>query len=218
MESYNRKIHAFNRVLDRTLLRPIALSYRSLTPAPINQGITHFFQNLADVNSAINNLFQFKLSRFGSDLARVATNSTVGVLGFFDVASNIGLPSYKEDFGQTFGYWGAEESPYLVLPVLGPSTLRDTVGLAGDLLADPFFSLEKNRIYWGFIALRAVDARADLLTASDLMESAALDPYGFLRDSYLQQRRHQIYDGNPPPDAYEEDIWAEESELGSESP
>ncbi len=217
METYNRKIYAFNRVLDRTLVRPIALSYRNLTPASLNQGITHFFQNLADVNSAINNLFQLKLSRFGSDLARVATNSTVGVLGFFDVASNIGLPSYKEDFGQTFGYWGAEESPYLMLPLLGPSTLRDTVGLGGDLLGDPLFSLKENRIYWGLIALRAVDGRADLLTADEILELAALDPYAFLRDTYLQKRRNQIYDGNPPPDAYEEALWAEDPE-GKKAP
>jgi len=212
LESYNRNIHAFNTAFDDVLLKPVAKGYKAITPEPLDRGVTNFFDNIADINSAVNNLLQFKLSRFGSDIGRVATNSTVGLLGFFDVATNMGLPSYKEDFGQTFGYWGGDPSPYLVLPVLGPSTLRDTVGLTGDILVDPFFSVEKNTIYWGFIALRVVDKRADLLTTSDILEAAAVDPYSFIRDAYLQRRRNQIYDGNPPPDPHEEDIWADDLE------
>jgi phospholipid-binding lipoprotein MlaA len=213
LESYNRDMHEFNTSLDDFIVKPIAKGYKAVTPEPIDQGVTNFFNNIADINSAVNNLLQFKLSRFGSDVGRVATNSTVGLLGFFDVATNMGLPSYKEDFGQTFGYWGGEPSPYLVLPFLGPSTLRDTVGLGGDIMVDPFFSLNTNTIYWGFIALRAIDTRADLLTASKILEAAAVDPYSFVRDAYLQKRRNEIYDGNPPADPYEEDIWAEEGEL-----
>jgi phospholipid-binding lipoprotein MlaA len=206
-------MHRFNTEFDNYLLKPVAKGYKAITPEPLDRGITNFFNNIADVTSAVNNLLQFKLSRFGTDVGRVAANSTVGVLGFFDVATNMGLPSYKEDFGQTLGYWGAEPSPYLVLPFLGPSTLRDTIGKGGDILVDPFFSVEKNTIYWGFIALRVVDTRADLLQASKILEAAAVDPYSFLRDAYLQRRRNQIFDGNPPPDPYQEDIWAEEAEA-----
>jgi phospholipid-binding lipoprotein MlaA len=213
LEPYNRKMHALNAALDDGLIKPVSKGYKAITPEPVDQGITNFFNNIADVTSAVNNLLQFKLSRFGSDVGRVATNSTVGILGFFDVATNMGLPSYKEDFGQTLGYWGGEPSPYLVLPVFGPSTVRDTVGLIGDIAVDPFFSLEKDTIYWGFIALRVIDTRADLLTASKILETAAVDPYSFVRDAYLQRRRSQIHDGNPPPDPYEEDIWADDADL-----
>lgn len=218
LESYNRGMHDFNTGFDDVLLKPVAKGYKAITPDPLDRGITNFFNNIADVTSAVNNLLQFKLSRFGSDIGRVTTNSTVGLLGFFDVATNMGLPSYKEDFGQTLGYWGGDPSPYLVLPILGPSTVRDTVGLTGDILVDPFFSVEKNTIYWGFIALRVVDTRADLLTASKILEAAAVDPYSFVRDAYLQRRRNQIYDGNPPPDPYQEDIWAEDDGPAEETP
>jgi phospholipid-binding lipoprotein MlaA len=209
LESYNRKVHAFNKALDDVLIKPVAKGYQVVTPEPVDRGVTNFFNNIADVTSAVNNLFQFKLSRAGSDVGRVAVNSTVGILGFFDVASNMGLPSYKEDFGQTLGYWGGEPSPYMEVPFFGPSTVRDSVGLVGDILIDPFFSLSKNQVYWGFVALRLVDKRADLLTASKILEEAAVDPYTFVRDAYLQRRRSQIYDGNPPPDPHQEDIWAE---------
>ncbi len=209
LEAYNRGVHKFNTVVDDALFKPIAKGYKAITPEPVDRGVTNFFNNIADVNSAVNNLFQFKLSRFGSDLGRIAINSTVGILGFVDVATNMGLPSYKEDFGQTFGYWGDVDSPYLVVPVFGPSTVRDSVGRVGDSLVDPFFSVEKDRIYWGFVALRVIDQRADLLTAGKILEEAAVDPYSFVRDAFLQRRRSQIFDGNPPPDPYEQDIWAQ---------
>jgi phospholipid-binding lipoprotein MlaA len=210
LEGYNRGVYKFNEALDKAVFKPVAKGYKAITPEPVDRGITNFFNNIADVNSAVNNLFQFKLSRFGSDLGRVAVNSTVGILGFFDVASNMGLPSYKEDFGQTFGYWGDDSSPYMVLPLFGPSTLRDSVGMVGDILVDPFFSVNKNQVYWGFVVLRVIDQRADLLTAGKILEEAAVDPYSFLRDAYLQRRRSQIFDGNPPPDPNEVDIWAEQ--------
>ena len=209
LESYNRGVHGFNTAVDNAILKPVAKGYQAITPEPVDRGITNFFNNIADVTSAVNNLLQFKLSRAGSDVGRIAVNTTVGVLGFFDVASNMGLPSYKEDFGQTLGYWGGEPSPYLVLPFLGPSTLRDTIGLGGDVVTSPLFSLDKNQVYWGLVALDVVDTRADLLTAGALLEGAALDPYIFVRDAYLQRRRNQIFDGRPPPDPETEDIWAE---------
>jgi len=218
LEPYNRGMHQFNTDLDNALVKPLAKGYQAITPEPVDRGVTNFFNNIADVTSAVNNLLQFKLSRFGSDVTRVAMNSTVGILGFFDVATNMGLPSYKEDAGQTLGYWGADRSPYLVLPLKGPSTLRDTVGLVADILVDPFFSLEEDTIYWGFIAVRTVDTRADLLTASKILEEAAIDPYAFVRDAYLQRRRSQIYDGNPPPDNAEEDLWGEGPDRVDEAP
>jgi phospholipid-binding lipoprotein MlaA len=204
-------MYKFNKAVDDAVMKPVAKGYQALTPDPLDRGITNFFNNIADVTSAVNNLLQFKLSRAGSDVGRVAVNSTVGLLGFFDVATNMGLPSYKEDFGQTLGYWGGEPSPYLVLPLLGPSTLRDTIGLVGDAFTSPLFSVEKNRVYWGLIALNVVDTRADLLTAGKILEEAAVDPYIFLRDAYLQRRRSQIFDGNPPPDPGAEDIWEEDA-------
>jgi phospholipid-binding lipoprotein MlaA len=208
LEPYNRDMFKFNKAVDDAIMKPVAKGYKAITPEAVDRGITNFFNNIADVTSAVNNLLQFKLSRAGSDVGRLAINTTVGVLGFFDVATNMGLPSYKEDFGQTFGYWGDVDSPYLVLPFWGPSTLRDTVGLGGDAVVSPLFSLKENRVYWGLIALDAVDTRADLLTAGKILEEAAVDPYIFIRDAYLQRRRDQIFDGRPPPDP--EDIWSDE--------
>jgi phospholipid-binding lipoprotein MlaA len=155
----------------------------------------------------VNNVLQFKLSRAGSDVGRVFVNTTVGFVGFFDVASNVGLPSYKEDFGQTLGYWGFGAGPYFVIPILGPSTVRDTFGLAGDIVLDPFFNLEEDEIYWGFVTLRVVDRRADLLVAGELVDEAAIDRYTFVRDAYLQRRQNLVHDGNPPESDDDAVIW-----------
>jgi len=209
LESYNRGVYKFNKAIDDALLKPVAKGYKAITPAPVNQGITNFFSNLADVTSAVNNLLQFKLSRAGSDVGRLVVNSTVGVLGVFDVATNMGLPNYKEDFGQTFGYWGDDSSPYLVLPFLGPSTLRDSIGLAGDIAVNPLIYLDNETLLWGLVGLGYVDKRAGLLTAGEIVDEASIDPYVFTRDAYLQRRRSQIFDGNPPPEPDAEDIWAE---------
>ncbi len=214
-EGYNRGMHKFNTDFDNAFMKPIAKGYQLITPEPVDRGITNFFNNIADITSAVNNLLQFKLNRTGSDIGRIAVNSTAGVLGFFDVATNLGLPSYKEDFGQTLGYWGIESGPYFVIPILGPSSARDTVGLAGDIVVDPFFSINKDEVYWGVIGLRVIDRRADLLTASTILEEAAVDPYTFLRDAYLQRRRNLVYDGNPPDNDYEADFWDDDIEDGS---
>jgi phospholipid-binding lipoprotein MlaA len=166
----------------------------------------------------VNNILQFKMSRAGSDLGRMFMNSTVGVLGFFDVATNAGLPSYKEDFGQTLGYWGLEPGAYFILPIFGPSTMRDNIGFAGDLVTDPFFSIKTGEIYWGFAGLRIVDVRADRLAAGDILEDAAVDPYIFLRDAYLQRRRNLVYDGNPPESEDQGDIWSDVDFGGGTKP
>ncbi len=209
LEPFNRAVFRFNTDFDNAFMRPLAKGYKAVTPEPVDRGITNFFSNIDDFTSFVNNILQFKMSRAGSDLGRIFMNSTVGVLGFFDVATNAGLPSYKEDFGQTLGYWGIPPGAYFMLPIFGPSNLRDTVGFAGDIVTDPFFSIETGEIYWGFATLRIVDFRADRLAAGEILTDAALDPYVFLRDAYLQRRRNLVYDGNPPESEDQADIWAD---------
>lgn len=209
-QGFNRAVFKFNTDFDNAFIKPAAIGYQYITPEPVNRGVTNFFNNVADATSAVNNVMQFKLMRAGSDVGRVVVNSTVGIGGLFDVASNMGLASYKEDFGQTLGYWGFESGPYFVMPILGPSSLRDAFGFAGDVVIDPFFSINRNEIYWGFIALRVIDRRADLLAVGDILDSAAIDPYAFIRDAYLQRRRNQVYDGNPPQADEEDFFWDDE--------
>jgi len=201
LEPLNRAVHSFNNdLVDRAILEPLARGYRYITPAPVNQGVTNFFNNLLDIRSALNNLLQFKIGRAFSDVSRVAVNSTIGILGLMDVASNMNLPRYNEDFGQTLGVWGVGSGPYIVLPLFGPASGRDGIGLVVDWFADPVNYLADDSARWGVRGLNVVDTRADLLSASRVMEEAALDPYAFIRDAYLQRRESLVYDGNPPPE------------------
>ena len=209
LEPFNRAVYRFNTDFDKAFMRPLAKGYKAVTPEVVDRGITNFFNNIDDFTSFVNNILQFKMSRAGSDLGRMFMNSTVGLLGFFDVATNAGLPSYKEDFGQTLGYWGLEPGAYFMLPIFGPSTMRDNIGFAGDIVTDPFFSIDAGQVYWGFVTLRIVDFRADRLGAGQILEDAALDPYVFLRDAYLQRRENLVYDGNPPESETQEDIWSD---------
>lgn len=197
-EGFNRAMYRFNDGLDRAIVKPLARGYRAIVPSPVDKGVTNFFSNLADVRSAINNLLQFKVERALNDVSRVAVNTTFGVLGLIDVASNVNLPRYDEDFGQTLGAWGSEPGPYIVLPILGPSSGRDAIGLVVDWFADPLTYLDDDTVRWSLRGLNMVDTRADLLSASRVLEEAALDPYAFVREAYLQKRQHEVYDGNPP--------------------
>jgi phospholipid-binding lipoprotein MlaA len=206
-QPYNRAAFKFNTDFDNAFVKPTAQAYQWITPDPLDEGVTNFFNNIADATSAVNNALQFKLSRAGSDLGRVVVNSSIGFGGFFDVATNLGLPSYKEDFGQTLGYWGFDAGPYFVMPILGPSSLRDTFGFAGDVALDPFFSISKDQVYWGFVILRVIDRRAELLVAGELVDEAAIDPYILVRDAYLERRRTLVHDGNPPPTDDDPMIW-----------
>jgi phospholipid-binding lipoprotein MlaA len=200
-ESYNRSMYAFNDALDRTLLRPVAEVYSEYTPSPVKTGVGNFFSNLGDVRVLLNDILQFKFAQAASDFSRLVWNSTVGLFGLLDVASSLELPKHDEDFGQTLAVWGIGDGPYLVLPFFGPSTVRDTVGLAGDLSADPLrYIIEDDTTYLGAVAMRALNKRANLLSATRVLDQAAIDPYVFVRDAYLQHRRNLIYDGNPPPD------------------
>ena len=197
-EGFNRAMYSFNDGLDRAIIKPVAEGYRAVTPEPVDRGVTNFFSNLRDVNSAANNALQFKLGRASSDIFRFVINSTVGVFGFIDVASHLHLEKYDEDFGQTLGYWGVGPGPYLVLPVFGPRNIRDTVGLVVDWRMDPVAYVEPDEWRYGLYILRAIDMRADLLGASSVLEEAALDEYTFVRDAYLQKRRNDVHDGNLP--------------------
>ncbi len=196
IEGFNRVMFEFNEILDKVLMKPLAKGYRAIMPSPVDKGITNFFSNLDDIGSAINNLLQFKLKRSASDVGRVVVNSTIGILGFIDVASNMNLEKTGEDFGQTLGYWGIGHGPYIVLPIFGPSGARDVVGSIGDWFTDPVVHMEPVRVRNTTYALRAIDKRADLLGASDVVEEAALDKYEFIRDAYIQKRANDVNDGD----------------------
>lgn len=210
LEPLNRATFTFNDNLDRAIFKPLARGYNYIMPEPANRGVSNFFNNLADIRSAVNNLLQLKIGRAFSDVGRVAVNSTVGILGLIDVASNMNLPRYGEDFGQTLGVWGFGTGPYIVLPIVGPSSGRGTVGLVGDWFTDPVNYISDDHWKWGLRGLRLVDTRAGLLNASRVLEQAALDPYAFVRDAYLQRRENLVHDGNPP------DEWDEEEALEEE--
>ena len=201
-ESFNRAVYAFNDAADREVFKPVATDYREHVPQPVQTGVANFFGNLRDVIVLVNDLLQFKFEQGMSDFGRIVYNTSFGLLGILDVATPMGLPKHNEDFGQTLGYWGVPDGPYLVLPFIGPSTARDSVGLVGDIYAHPMFQglITDEAVSWGAVALRYIDLRARLLGATRVVEEAAIDPYAFVRDAYLQRRRNLVYDGNPPPD------------------
>ncbi|HEB55087.1 MAG TPA: VacJ family lipoprotein [Gammaproteobacteria bacterium] len=200
-ESYNRAIYKFNKTVDDAAIRPVAQVYADYTPNFIQSGVSNFFSNLADVVVLANDLLQLKIEQAGSDFYRVFLNSTLGVFGLFDPATHVGLSKHREDFGQTLAVWGVPSGPYFVLPLLGPSTIRGTGGLVVDIYNHPLsHSLVKdNSVTWGLAGLAYISKRAELLGASRVLDQAALDPYIFTREAYLQHRRNLIYDGNPPP-------------------
>lgn len=198
VEGFNRAMFAVNEGLDTVLIKPVAQGYDAVLPGPVRTGVTNFFGNIADLFIGVNNLLQGKPDQAVSDLGRVLINSTIGILGLFDVASGAGLEKHEEDFGQTFGRWGVGDGAYVVLPFFGPRTLRDTAGLVLDMKADPVANIDHVPTRNSLLALRIVDTRADLLPADKVIEEAALDKYSYVRDGYLQRRRNLIHDGNPP--------------------
>ncbi|MDR9436570.1 MAG: VacJ family lipoprotein [Thiohalophilus sp.] len=198
LEPYNRAMYKFNDTVDRAVLRPVAQAYKDTVPQPAQTGVSNFFSNLDDVWVMVNNLLQLKFEAAASDFSRVVWNSTVGLFGLIDVATPMGLPKHNEDFGQTLGHWGVGEGAYIVLPFLGPSTLRDTGGLIADWEYEPLQEIDDEEAYWSAVVLRAIDTRAGLLSASRMLEESGADPYTFMRDAYLQRRRSLVHDGNPP--------------------
>jgi phospholipid-binding lipoprotein MlaA len=193
-EKFNRAMFTFNDAVDRTALKPAATAYKEVTPGFVQTGVNNFFGNLSDLWSSLNNFAQLKGRDGLNDFTRFAVNSTFGLVGVLDIATPAGMRKHNEDLGQTLGYWGVPSGPYLMLPVLGPSTIRDTVALPGDFWGDPWTHV--NDIPWrnGGILLRAVDQRASVLDASNLLEEAALDRYEFIRDGYLQRRSSKVLD------------------------
>jgi phospholipid-binding lipoprotein MlaA len=198
LEKINRNVFVFNEGVDDVLLRPVAELYAKL-PSALRDCLSNAFFNLRGPSTAINNTLQGKPAEALSDVARFALNTTVGLVGCFDVASEVGLEKHREDFGQTLGVWGFGPGPYLVVPVFGPSSVRDAIGIYG---VEPFLDLNFYIDYPAFeytvLGLRVVNERAELLPADRLVREAALDRYSFIRDGYLQRRRSLVYDGNPP--------------------
>jgi phospholipid-binding lipoprotein MlaA len=197
-EPMNRRVSSFNDSLDDNVMKPVAKGYQAVTPSVVQTGVRNVFNNLSDMWSTVNNGLQLKGRDTAESFMRVVVNTVFGIYGIFDLATPINLERHPEDFGQTLGYWGVPNGPYLVLPVLGPSTVRDTAGLPLDYYADPVGRESNVTARNSAYALRVVEKRADLLQTSNLLESASLDKYSFTRDAYLQYRRSQIYDGNPP--------------------
>lgn len=200
-------MHSINDSVDKAVLKPVAQGYDNIAPAPIRTGFTNFFSNLNEITIVINDLLQFKFSQALNDTTRFGLNSTIGIIGLMDVATDLGYKKHDEDFGQTLGFWGVEPGPYFVLPVFGPRNIRDTVGFVGDLYTYPITHLKhsKARFYWGTAWL--IDARANFLKAEKVLSSATIDEYAYVRDAYMQRRQNQVYDGNPPEEEF--DVFAE---------
>jgi phospholipid-binding lipoprotein MlaA len=199
-EGFNRAMFAFNEGLDTVLIKPVAKGYDVVMPTPARTGVSNFFGNVADVFIAVNNLLQGKPSDAASDAGRFLINSTVGILGFFDVASEMGMEKHEEDFGQTFGRWGAGPGAYVVVPFFGPRNVRDTGGLILDVAADPVGNTRHVPTRNTLTVLRVVSERAAMLPADKVIEEAALDKYSYVRDAYLQRRHNLVFDGSPPRD------------------
>ena len=197
-ESMNRGIYAFNEVVDEAAVKPAATLYEAVTPEFVSQAISNFFGNIRDIQSALNDMLQGKVPLALEGVLRVSVNSTLGIAGLIDVGTSMGLDRRVEDFGQTMGVWGMDSGPYLVLPFLGPSSVRDAVGTAAEFLTDPLLIYTRGRVEVGAIALRFVDDRARLLHTDLILGTAALDEYSYVREAYLQRRQSQVLDGQVP--------------------
>jgi phospholipid-binding lipoprotein MlaA len=206
IESFNRQVFEFNDVVDRAILKPVAQAYEFVLPEPVRDCLSNAFSNLREPSNAINNLLQGKPVDAMSDTCRFVVNTTIGLLGCFDPARQMGLEKHTEDFGQTLGRWGAGTGPYLVIPILGPSNVRDAIGIFGvEPYLDLNFYIDDVPVRNWILGTRIINQRAELLQTDDLISGAALDRYRFIRDGYLQRRRSLVYDGNPPPAADEVD-------------
>lgn len=195
LEGYNRQAFYFTEALDTVAVKPAASLYSDAVPDPAQEAVRNFFGNIADVWNAFNNFLQGRPNEGFSDVSRVLVNSFAGIGGLIDIASQAGLPKHNEDLGQTFGVWGIPSGPYFFIPILGPSTIRDTVAAPADYwLNDPFTYVNSDALQWGTMALNGISKRAELLDASTVIDDAAIDKYEFLRDAYLQRRQRLIDD------------------------
>jgi phospholipid-binding lipoprotein MlaA len=214
LESINRPVYSFNDGLDRLIIKPVAMGYADVTPQPLRTGVTNFFNNLAYLNVIMNSSLQGKLDQSLSDIFRFVFNSTLGVAGVFDVATVMGLEAHREDLGQTLAVWGSGQGAYLTLPFFGPNTVRDTPDLVSSWFLNPI-NYTVSTIAWPAIALNIINNRANLMQTTNLLDSAATDPYSFTREAYLQQRESLIRDGMPPEGDDFEQMFEEESGGGT---
>jgi len=196
IEGFNRTVFTFNDTLDKYALKPVAKGYQQVVPEPVRRSVTNFFSNIGDVYIAANNLLQLKIADGVSDIMRIVINTIFGVGGLFDVATLAKLPKHDNDLGLTLGHYGVPPGPYLVLPLFGPSTVRDGVGMAGNYFINPLTYVKPDSVSWALYGLNVVNTRANLLNASDVLEGAALDKYSFVRNAYLQRRRYLLTGGN----------------------
>lgn len=218
-ESWNRSVFSFNEALDTAVVKPVATAYRDWVPEYVRGLVDNVFGNVADAWSAINHLLQGKVESGLQMGFRVVVNTGLGFGGLLDIGSEIGLEKQSEDFGQTLGRWGMPSGPYLVLPLLGPSTVRDTAALAADLQASPSALVDDTRArVLAVTLLNVVNTRANLLGASRVLDDIALDKYSFLRDAYLARRQNQVYDGNPPEEPEDDDEPAAEPAPAASEP
>lgn len=216
LQAYNRVMFAFNERADQYALKPVAKAYRFITPKPVQFVVGNFFSNLGDLWTGFNNLLQGKGKAAASDTARFFVNSTLGFLGFADVATEMGLEKHNEDLGQTLGWWGVPSGPYFVIPLLGPSTIRDATSRLVDVYGQPYMWQDGHEaLKWSLWTVDKVHTRASLLDAEGALNDAALDKYTLMRDGWLARRRNQVYDGDPPDeddaaDPYGDDPYADD--------
>jgi phospholipid-binding lipoprotein MlaA len=197
-ESYNRSVYQFNEVVDRAVMRPVAVAYVDVVPGLMRTGVTNLFNNLVDVWGFANSVMQARAQQSAQTFMRVNVNTFFGLGGLLDVATELGLERHREDFGQTLGRWGVPSGPYLMLPILGPSTVRDTAALPVDYMGGLISNVDNIPIRNVLYGMRLVDARAQLLNVDKMLDQMALDRYSFTRDVFLQRRLNDVYDGNPP--------------------
>lgn len=219
-EPFNRGVYRFNDALDRGVLRPTAEVYKNSTPDWFQAGVGNFFKNLDGPGTIVNQLLQGKVREAGQDTWRFLFNLTFGLGGIIDVATIDGVPHHEEDLGQTLGWWGVPPGPYLMLPLLGPSTVRDAPSVVADRFFEPFYWYDYGNERWISLALSFIDRRARLLPFDQLI-TEAYDPYAFIRDAHLQRRQYLVFDGNPPEEPLEEfeDLEDESAgDAGTESP
>ena len=198
-EKWNRKVFAFNERLDEKVLEPLATGYSNVVPRPVRNGIDNLYGNVSDAWSAVNNFLQGKFTNGFQDVIRFGTNTVFGLLGVLDVATEFGVDHQYEDFGQTLGTWGVGPGAYVVLPLFGPSSVRETVALPLDRSVSPALAVQDGTTKLELMGLQIINTRANLLGASRVLDDIALDKYTFLRDAYLQRRRSLVYDGDAPP-------------------
>ena len=202
-EGYNRGMYKFNDTLDRAVVKPVAQGYKAVVPEPARKMVHNFFSNIDDIFVTANDLLQFKFAQAASDFTRVWVNSIFGIFGLFDVAHS--LEKHNEDFGQTLGHWGVSSGPYIVLPLLGSSTLRDGSGMAVDSYYGVIENIEDIPVRNSLYVTGKLDQRVQLLDAEAIIEDTVVDRYSFIRDAYLMRRQSLVYDGDPPREKYDDE-------------